>query len=109
MSAFSKWRIFHLGTHYETHASYLKRYADRQLTVTPRLKAIAAHGGRGFVATAILDFTVGEDGAVLVQVLWEQGDKTWEPLSRIRADAPLLVNTFRRTLSGDRLTAFESL
>jgi transposase InsO family protein len=76
------------------HATYLKRYADKDLTVTKELHEFAAHGGTGFFVDAIVGHrrrgTVWE-----LLVSWEGYDEsTWEPLSRLSSDVPQLVRKY---------------
>lgn len=80
------------------HAQHLKRYADRTLNVTPRLRQAAAYGGRGFVAERVVNHRFEATGSTSLLVQWEEGDLTWEPSSRFKRDAPALYNAYKRTL-----------
>jgi hypothetical protein len=85
----------------EVHATYLKRYADRSLSVSPELIDIAARGGRGFVPRRVLGHRFVVDGSgVQLLVSWEpDGDQTWEDFQRFQRDASRKVAGYLRTLS----------
>jgi transposase InsO family protein len=76
------------------HATYLKRYADKELTITKELHEFAAHGGAGFLIDAIVGHRRrGATWELLVS--WEGYDEsTWEPLARMGTDAPQLVRKY---------------
>jgi hypothetical protein len=82
----------------EWHAECLKRYADKDLKVTEQLKEFAAHGGRGYIVSAILDHR-WEAAAKLweLKVLWEgypREEATWEPFTTLAQDVPLRVRAY---------------
>ena len=84
------------------HCAYLKRYADRELHVTPQLLEFIAHGGSGYVVEAIVDHRK-HHGKWQLKIKWEgfedAGEDSWEPLERLIADVPALVRTYVKTIS----------
>jgi hypothetical protein len=93
----------------ELHATFIKRYADKSLIITPQLKEFAAHGGRGYVISHIMDHrydTKSRQWEVLVR--WESFDDeppTWQPLQRTFADAPTVITGYLKlvTNAADKL------
>lgn len=83
---------------YVRSAWHIKRYADKDLTLTQDLLETASHGGRGFPASHVLTHRANSDGSVDLHVQWEDGDTSWEPFKRFNVDAPRLVLTYLKTL-----------
>ena len=72
----------------DVHASFIKRYADADLTVTPQLLASVAHSGRGYAIDSIIAHKL-HPAQLLVR--WEGFvDPTWEPLHTVFSDTPQL-------------------
>jgi hypothetical protein len=81
------------------HAQFLRRFADKTLTVTPDMRLIAATGGRGFLLESISSHRCLPPSKVWeLLVHWEAGDETWEPLSHLLQDVPTMVHAYARAL-----------
>lgn len=79
------------------HATFLKRCGGSGLKLTKRVMEAAAHGGRGFVVEEILSHCVQQSGRekiVLMEVRWEGGDISFEPLRRLNRDVPREVKRY---------------
>jgi len=111
------YRVQDLGSDYiqELHAEFIKRYADMTLTVTPQLRQFAAAGGRGEIIDHIDSHRLNpKTRRWEVLVRWQAYDDeepTWQPLDRIKADAPTVVNSYIRTIKSpeDRRTLEKAL
>ena len=80
----------------DVHASFIKMYADCDLTVTPQLLAFVAHSGRGYAIDSIIDHKL-QPAQLLVR--WEGFvDPTWEPLHTVFADTPVSVRSYARSV-----------
>ena len=83
----------------EVHATFIKRYADASLQVTPELLDVMARGSRGFVPRSVLQHRFCSDGQVQLLVMWEpDGDLTWEPFLRFKRDASRKVSVYLKKL-----------
>jgi transposase InsO family protein len=86
------------SVHKEVHAQFLKRYADRDLVVTPQLLSYTAFNSRGNVIENIIDHRLIQ-GHWHLLIHWESEDikeATWEPLSGIWRDAAATVRRYVR-------------
>ena len=103
MAASSSDRVFTVedlitSVHKEVHAQFLKRYADRDLVVTPQLLSYTAFNSRGNVIENIIDHRLIQ-GHWHLLIHWESEDieeATWEPLSGIWRDAAATVRRYVR-------------
>jgi ribosomal protein L21E len=87
----------------EVHAEHLKKYADKDLTVTRQLREYAAHGGTGFEIDAVIDHRRKPTGELELLAKWYGfADPTWEPVASICEDVPELVRRYARTLPPGR-------
>jgi transposase InsO family protein len=83
------------------HASFLRRYADKDLEVTDQLKEYCAYTDRGYALEHIVSHRV-HHGQHQLLVQWEDQDitdATWEPLERVFADAPSVVKQYIRVVA----------
>ena len=82
------------------HASRLRFYHDPSLETSAELIAFAAQTGIGYAIKSIIEFRINDiTGVPEVLIEWtgfEDEDSTWEPLSVIEEDAPLLIKQFSR-------------
>jgi transposase InsO family protein len=88
------------GHEKEMHAQYLKRYADKDLTLTDEVLDFAAIGGDGFVIDYVREHRWIK-GKVELLVCWEgfpDGEPTWESMNSILEDAPTTVNTYVKSI-----------
>jgi hypothetical protein len=88
------------GREKELHAQYLKRYADKQLTLTDEVLDFAAIGGDGFIINYIREHRWPK-GKLELLVCWEgfpDGEPSWENLAPILEDAPTTVNTYVKSI-----------
>ena len=89
------------------HAEYLKRYANKDLTVTTQLKQYAAHGGRGYEVLNIRDHRKAPDKGKRWEFLIHWGgytvdECTWEPVYKIHADVPILTRQYIKLIQDER-------
>jgi len=84
------------GRERELHARFLKRYADKDLVVTPDIIAAAAHGSRGFQILKIHGQRQMADGTWQVRVQWAGPPvvSTWEPIDVVFQDSPVTVRAY---------------
>ena len=98
-----------ITTHHrsEVHADYLRRFTSSAAAITPSVRAIAAHGSRGFVPVRVLSHVLDVGNEVFLQVQWETDDITWEPFRRFALDAPRMFNAYVRALSSEDRAVFQ--
>ena len=81
------------GTTRQYHADFLKRYADRNLTVTKQLKNFIAHEGGAAQINRIGNHRInGRTWELLV--FWQgypDDNATWEPLQSLHQDTPVIL------------------
>jgi hypothetical protein len=85
----------------DIHAQYLKRYADKDLVVTPQLLAFTAFNGRGNVIENIIGHRE-HLGQWELQIHWESEsveEASWEPLQRVFQDAAATVRRYVRLVA----------
>jgi transposase InsO family protein len=83
------------------HADFLKRYADKDLTITKQLREFIAHGGGAATITRIGNHRLNGRSWEL-QVFWEgypDEEATWEPLQTMQQDAPVFVRRYINTIT----------
>ena len=82
----------------EVHTQRLMYYDDSTLNVTAALYENIASTGSSFVVQAIHDLRLNsETGLPELSIIWkvfESTDSTWEPLSIMAEDIPVLVKQF---------------
>lgn len=91
------------GTTRQYHADFLKRYADKHLTVTKQLRDFIAHGGGAATITRIGNHRLNGRTWEL-QVFWQgypDDEATWEPLQTMQQDAPVYVRRYINSITND--------
>jgi hypothetical protein len=86
------------------HASRLKRYADRDLLVTPDLRDQIIYDEKGLCVESLVGWRTTASGLQL-RVRWlgfEPADATWEPLELLYLDIPEMIQNFAALRRGPR-------
>ena len=90
--------IEHLVTNekFHAHSSRLKFYCDKDLNITADLKFQITHDEMRYKIEKILDHSLIEEEYKFL-ILWQGFDKedaTWEPISVLLEDVPVLLKTY---------------
>jgi hypothetical protein len=101
-----RFKVLDLATSREldVHAEHLKRYADKDLKVTPQLVEFAAHGGAPPTVERLCGHRLTQ-GQWHLKVLWQgypPEDATWEPLSNLFEDITVIVQRYIKALPPSR-------
>ena len=104
------------GLERDVHAEYLKRYADKSLTVTPQLRKFAAEASVYLEVHEIAGHRQ-RGGQWELKVLWkgfDLEDSTWERLESLFSDVPETVQAYVRAVQDElerasMTTAMEAL
>ena len=86
------------------HASRLKRYADRDLPMTPDLHDQIAYDEKGLCVESLVGWRTTAAG-IQLRVRWlgfEPADATWEPLELLFKDIPEMIQDFAALRRGPR-------
>ena len=76
------------------HATYLKRYSDKELVVNESLRQFAAHGGLGYDIEVIMGHRRRGTAWELLIKWAGYEDSSWEPLTRLAKDIPVMVRKY---------------
>ena len=85
----------------EVHASRLKLYCDACLNIDQELFDQIAHDSAGYEVESFIGLRKRND-TWEVRVRWRgftSGDETWEPLSNLLQDVPVLIKRWLRSCS----------
>jgi hypothetical protein len=101
-----RYKVLDLATNrdHDVHADHLKRYADKDLKVTPQLIEFAAHGGAPPTVERLCGHRLSS-GQWQLKVLWQgypPEDASWEPLANLFEDITVIVQRYVKALSPSR-------
>jgi hypothetical protein len=86
----------------ELHAQFIKRFADKNLTISKQLQRFAADGGKGYIIDHIVTHRINPSTRKHeLLVKWEMYDDeepSWQPLESIFRDAPTVVTGFAKLI-----------
>ena len=86
------------------HAARMKRYADRDLLMTPDLRDQIVYDEKGLCVESLVGWRTTASGLQL-RVRWlgfEPADATWEPLELLYLDIPEMIQNFAALRRGPR-------
>jgi hypothetical protein len=89
----------------EVHADFLKRYADKELVITPQLCDFTAHGGGAALVTRIDNHRFNDRNWEL-HVYWQgypDDESTWESLQTLHKDVPVIVKRYLKTVTNKEI------
>ena len=100
------YRIKHIITNkiLEAHAVRMRFYSDASLDITEELKKHVAQQGILLDVKTFLGHKKNESGEWALRVQWagfEQSEATWEPLSTLAEDVPVLIAQYAATLPNE--------
>jgi hypothetical protein len=84
----------------QVHASHLKRYADKDLVITPQLKEYIAQAGSGATFSNIIGHQF-QNRQWKLKIHWEgypAEEATWEPFTVLATDAAIMTQRYVKSL-----------